>query len=255
MIMAEQYEQAIQEALVPPKEIMFGGDGSFRKIGREFFRYFTKLGGLQPDDRVLEAGCGIGRMAIPLTAYLTEDAEYQGFDVVPRGIKWCHEQITPRFPNFHFQLANVHNGHYNPDGTFKASEYKFPFEDERFDFIYLTSVFTHMLPVDLENYLSEISRVLKPGKTAFITYYLLNNVSKKAVAAGTDPHGFKHKYGQYMTNRDDRPEVATAYEESYILDLYPKYNLAIQNPIHYGKWGRDSGYTSFQDIIIARKTA
>lgn len=54
-------------------------------------------------------GCGIGRMAIPLTEYLSEEGSYEGFDVVRRGVKWCQENITTRCPNFRFRLADVYN--------------------------------------------------------------------------------------------------------------------------------------------------
>ncbi len=56
---------------MPPAEKHFIGDGDFRAIGAEFLRHFVKLGELKPTDKVLEIGCGIGRMALPLTHYLT----------------------------------------------------------------------------------------------------------------------------------------------------------------------------------------
>jgi len=45
-------------------------------------------------------------------------------------------------------------------GTVAASEFVFPFADASFDFVSLASVFTHMLPVDLEHYAGQIARVL-----------------------------------------------------------------------------------------------
>ena len=38
----------------------------------------------------------------------------------------------------------------------------------------MSSVFTHMIPVEMENYLSEVSRVLKKKGKCLITYLLLN---------------------------------------------------------------------------------
>jgi len=41
-----------------------------------------------------------------------------------------------------------------------------------------------MFTPDMENYLKEISRVLKPGGRCFITYFLLNNESEKLIKTG-----------------------------------------------------------------------
>ena len=40
----------------------------------------------QPGERVLDIGCGIGRMARPLTPYLTPPGAYDGFDINADGI-------------------------------------------------------------------------------------------------------------------------------------------------------------------------
>ena len=58
--------------LVPPRRLSFVGAGDFTAIGLEFLRYFQDLGGLRPTDHVLDVGCGIGRMALPLTGYLSK---------------------------------------------------------------------------------------------------------------------------------------------------------------------------------------
>jgi hypothetical protein len=70
--------------------------------------------------------------------------------------EWCQGNISSKYPNFRFQLADVYNTEYNPGGTHRASEYESPYEDESFDFVILTSAFTHMLPEEVSNYLSEI---------------------------------------------------------------------------------------------------
>ena len=38
----------------------------FRRAGELYLRLFVELGGLTPDEAVLEPGCGTGRMAEPL---------------------------------------------------------------------------------------------------------------------------------------------------------------------------------------------
>ena len=133
------------ERLVPPTDLMHVGGGDFEKIGKEILQTLIEIGGLKPNERVLDVGCGVGRAAIPLTNFMKDNGSYEGFDIVPKEIKWCQKNISRRFPNFRFQLADVYNKAYNPYGKYKASDYKFPYEDESFDFVFLTSVFTHLL--------------------------------------------------------------------------------------------------------------
>ena len=72
-------------------------------------------------------GCGVGRTAILLTTYLSraQGGSYDGFDTVPHGIKFCQRRITPRFPHFNFQQADIYNRYYKTEGRYKASEIVF----------------------------------------------------------------------------------------------------------------------------------
>src|SRR5215212_241626 len=51
----------------PDPASVFVGDGNYRAIGTEYLGHYVRIGGLKPTDRVLDIGCGIGRMAVPLT--------------------------------------------------------------------------------------------------------------------------------------------------------------------------------------------
>ena len=240
--------------LLPPEDAIFIGGGDFQRIGEEFFGYLVGLGGLRPHDRVLDVGCGIGRLAIPLTRYLKAPGSYDGLDIVPLGIDWCREQITPRHPRFRFHLADVFNRSYNPRGRLDASTYAFPFLPASFDFVFLTSVFTHMLPADLENYLYEISRVLRRGGKCLITYFLVNAESAALMEAGRSQFPFKYRRGGYRTISRHRPEDAVCYEEGFIRTLHQKYGLPIEGSIRYGSWCGRADFLSHQDIVLAVRT-
>ena len=112
----------------------------FLEVSSEFLGHFIQMAGLKPGSDVLDVGCGCGRMAYMLAHYLDPAARYEGIDIVDHLVAWAQQTITPQFSNFTFQKADIYNKCYNPKGTFAASKYRFPYEDESFDLIFLTSV-------------------------------------------------------------------------------------------------------------------
>ncbi len=241
-----------RDKYTPPLRKVFVGNSDFRETGKEFLSYFVKYGQIQTSDKVLDVGCGIGRMAVPLISYL-EEGTYDGFDISKTGIQWCRNNITPSNPHFRFQLADIYNKEYNPNGRGKASEYRFPYQDNMFDFVFLTSVFTHMFPEDVQNYLQEIGRVLNRGKRCLITFFLLNKESCAQIDHKKSTLDFAFDHGFWRTIDRDVPEKAVAYEEDQIRALFEKSGLRITEPILYGSWCGREKPLSYQDIIIAVK--
>ncbi len=211
--------------------------------------------GLQPDEAVLDVGCGSGRMALPLTGYLNSEGRYAGFDISQKAIAWCQEHITSAHPNFQFEVSDIYNSLYNPKGKYQSLDFRFPYPDASFDVVFLTSVFTHMFPPDVEHYLDEISRVLKPGGRCLCTYFLLNDESLAHIAEGKSAHNFQHEGPGYRTIHKKRPEEAIGLPETFVRDVYGKFGLAVHEPLHYGSWSGREPRLSFQDIVIATKTA
>ena len=239
--------------LEPPARIDLSGDthpGDFQKIGQEFLGHFIQLGGLRPDHRVLDVGSGCGRMAVPLTQFLL-GGTYDGVEIIRESVRWSRRAITRRFPNFHFQHADVANRAYNPEGRITADQYSFPFPDRTFDFVFLTSVFTHMRPPDVENYLRETARVLRVGGASFVTWFLLNDQSLKSCATGKSDLSFDFEFGGFRSIGEEAPERAVSYDEYYVRDLYSGNGLTCD--VHYGSWSGSENSVSFQDIAIGRK--
>ena len=188
-----------------------------------------------------------------LMNYLKDGGSYDGFDIIPHGIRWCRKQITSRAPNFRFLLADIYNYAYNPLGKYKAAEYEFPYENETFDFAFLTSVFTHMLPQDMEHYLYETARALKRSGRCLITFFLLNRESLELINCGRSIYDFKHEGRGFRTIDKATPESAVAYDEKFIRGVYEEFGLAIAEPIHFGSWCGRENFLSYQDIIVAVK--
>lgn len=246
-----------REEMFPPKsEIFTGSVDDFKRSGQALVRRLVDLAGLTPDSTVLDVGAGMGRLAVALTPYLKGGGCYEGMEIVPSGIKWCNDNITSRFPNFRFTLADIYNKEYNPNGRIKATEYRFPYEDGTFDLVQLTSVFTHMLPADIEHYIAEISRVLKEDGRCYVTYNLIDEESLKSMEAGHSTLRLKHYVGPCWVVDAKVPELAVGYDESYVRDLYERYALASDYTIYYGSWsgrpllpGKEPTYD--QDIIVS----
>jgi SAM-dependent methyltransferase len=242
------------ELHLPPWWLRDVGGADFEAVGQEFLGLFKQLAALQPHEQILEIGCGSGRMVYPLTGYLNQEGNYTGMDVTADSITWCQRKITPRYPNFRFLQADLYNKRYNPSGRFLAKDYTFPFEAENFDFIFLTSVFTHLLPDDTTNYLQEVTRLLRSGGRALITFFLLNEKQQKLATEGRNEINFKYGSGPYRTRSEIVPESAIAYDEAYLRQLVSKCGLEISEPIHYGTWSGRAEGLSFQDILLVRRS-
>jgi SAM-dependent methyltransferase len=236
----------------PPLRVDPNRAGDFLAIGREFRKYFIELGGLRPEHSVLDVGSGCGRMAVPLLDYLTAGT-YDGLEIIEKSVTWCRRAITPHYPNFRFHHADIRNREYNPAGRLRAEDYRFPFPDSRFDFVILTSVFTHMLPPSVENYMREIARVLKPGGRCFATWFLFDETSRKLCTTEKSQLNFRFDFGDYRSTHKHIPEYAVAYEQDFAVGLYSRYSLAPKLPPYYGCWSGREQAVSFQDIIVATR--
>ena len=240
------------DPLLPPCGLHSVGGGDYVQLGEHFFRYLVDIAGLKPQERVLDVRCGTGGSARPLTRYL-KGGSYDGIDIVAPSIKWCQETYAHRYPNFHFHFTDIYNKAYNPAGKYRASDYRFPLDASSFDFVFLTSVFTHMLPEDMDNYFSEVGRVLKRGGRCLITYFLLTPDSSRLIEEKASSIDFRYAIRGGRVKNKDVPEDAVAYDESKIRELYEKHGLNISEPIRYGWWCGRKDALSYQDIVIASK--
>jgi SAM-dependent methyltransferase len=238
-----------RDRLTPPRRLDFVGHSDFAATGDEFLAHFIELGGLQPDERVLDVGCGIGRMARPLAGYLSSDGSYDGFDVNRDGIAWCRRRYR-RHPNFRFQVADLFNARYNRHGAQRADEYRFPYDDASFDFVAATSVFTHLLEADATRYVAECARVLASGGRLFATFFLLDATTRALIEEGRSGLAFLDVHERVAILDEELPEEAVAYDDEWVFEALRSNGLELSAQ-HPGSWSGRDDPVSFQDIVIA----
>ena len=101
------------------------------------------------DLKVLDFGCGAGRVTLPL--YFSVKKPDVCVDVDPAVISYLSEVIPEALPQVSL---------FNPP---------LPFPDDTFDVVYAISVWTHLAQDAAKEWLNEIKRILKPGGLALLT--------------------------------------------------------------------------------------
>lgn len=229
---------------IPPNDvgtIVQARDGaSYLKTGHKLKSMLLHYTGVTQKSNILDIGAGPGRVARHFVDFIEPPGRYVGMDIEKPNMDWCEENIAAANPAFNFFHQDVYNGLYNPRGKSKASEYRFPFKDGSFDMVFLTSIFTHLVPEDAQNYLSEISRLLKPDGVCFCTWFLLG-------------HDLNVKYmGPHSK------ETRVGYGFRYILEMLEESGLTLVEDPVLGLWhGRedaeqDRNPVGNQDLLLLR---
>jgi SAM-dependent methyltransferase len=246
----------IEPVLPAPREedLRLVGGGDLLGISNLFLGYFIQLADLKPQAHVLDVGCGFGRVAYTLAHYLEPTARYEGFDIIGELIEWAQQSISTKFPNFSFRKADIFNKCYNPKGTFEAVDFRFPYKEESFDLIFLTSVFTHMQGAEVRHYLDEIRRVLRPGGRCLTTCFLLDGESEGLIREGKSTQNLVYPFDDCFSANPEIPEAAIGFKEKLLLEWIAERELILTHKC-YGTWcGRPRGL-DYQDILVYKKPA
>lgn len=237
-----------RDPLTPPRRMsQYVGHGDFAAIGEEFLALMRAHAGLAPADRVLDVGCGIGRMARVLTTVLRPPGSYDGFDVAVSGIEWCRQHYGGQPVPFRFTHVDLANATYNPHAKATAASFRFPYADASFDLVIATSVFTHLLPEESSNYLTEIGRVLAPAGRLFSTWFLLRETEDPPPA----PFADRQQRDVAVVADVATPSAAVAYPRDHVMAELGRCGLS-PDPVRWGSWRAGRG-TSVQDLVVARK--
>jgi ubiquinone/menaquinone biosynthesis C-methylase UbiE len=126
---------------------------------------------IQPTDRVLELGCGVGRIGREIAPRV---AHWEGTDISANMIEVARERLKD---------------HSNVGFTELSRSSLQPLPDASFDKAYCVAVFIHMDKEDFFLYLEELARVLKPGGLVYFDVWnMASEVGWRRYAIEIDQH-------------------------------------------------------------------
>ena len=134
------------------------------EVSTQQIREMLKRNGVELErcKAILDFGCGVGRVIRHWKNM--RGPEVYGTDYNPVLIKWCQKHLT--FAQFECNTLAA----------------KLGYEDEKFDFIYGLSVFTHLPEVLADGWLKELHRVLRPGGYLYLTTHGAHYFSSRTPA-------------------------------------------------------------------------
>lgn len=238
------------DPLVPSRGLWFIGGIKDPSSTYEAALQCLKEAGLTPLDHVLDMGCGVGFMAGHLARFIS-GGSCDGFDVIKVAIEWASSHITKRYPNFRFKHADVFSLHYNPTGKIQPHEFTFPYDAACFDFVFGLSLFTHLVPLAAWRYLREMAKTMKPGATAWISVFLINDDSAALLKAGKCQFPME-VHGSFWVMDPAFPETAVGLLEPDFRRWCDSAGLEIQR-IDRGGWCGRAVYVGNQDHVILRR--
>jgi cyclopropane fatty-acyl-phospholipid synthase-like methyltransferase len=127
--------------------------------------------GVTTESRILDVGCGAGRLLYGLIEKLGSVRRYVGIEVSQLHVEWLTEHLAPHVPFASFLHFDYANARYNAAGTRTA-----PILQEKFDCVVLISVFSHMRIGDVRPYLRFIKSTLAERGLVFLTAFVERDV-------------------------------------------------------------------------------
>jgi len=237
----------------PPDTNFAGGD--YVNVGVALLKVLVSEG-LEPGQAIIDIGSGLGRLAVPLTQYLTS-GRYVGIDINLAGISWCHENIQKVYENFEFILIDAFNNHYRNRAEYGQSPMEKVLIPKQkaasFDMACAFSLFTHLTQTETIAYIKQIGHLLKPGGKFVSSWFFLDEHSIEAVENGSTRWKFKLARGgpDYFLSEDSRVySQAIGYNFEFVIDLAKANGLFLNSPPTRGQWraGKDG-----QDLVCFYK--
>jgi ubiquinone/menaquinone biosynthesis C-methylase UbiE len=197
------------ELPIPPRELWLGYNyPAHGKLHVDRMLDIVGVSGFAfgPGDRILDLGCGAGRMIRHLRP-LAATCEIWGADISADHIIWCKRHLSPPF---HFVT------------TTKVPH--LPFEDRSFRLVYCGSLFTHIDDL-ADAWLLELRRILAPGGRAYLTIHDNATIEQferpphasaaivRTIKAARTYQEAKGSFGMFTVGRDHESQVF--YDRAY----------------------------------------
>ncbi|HEU5248844.1 MAG TPA: class I SAM-dependent methyltransferase [Thermoanaerobaculia bacterium] len=236
---------------LPPLRLRFVGDGDFVAVGGQLAELVLENGDVREGSRLLDIGCGVGRVALPLTGRVPRDVVYEGFDVVRGAVRWCRRRISRGNPNFRFRHVSVRNSEYSLCGA-PAAEFRFPFPERTFNCAFAFSVFTHLTFPEMRQYLRESHRVLEPGGRLIATFFLLNEESTPRLTRLPPRYQFPVVDGPVRLTSSANPGEGVAVDEAALMAEIDAAGFR-RHTVSRGQWSGHVESPIFQDLVVCEK--
>jgi SAM-dependent methyltransferase len=227
--------------LIPPIEFRsrlgkFPTEESWLEAGMSTLFHLREEFGLKAPDQILDLASGCGRVALPILPFIDYEhgGRYCGLDAAKDMVDWCNNNLARFYASFTW--ADVKNTEYFKEGNTLDYNYRFPYYDQSFSFIFACSLFTHMLNRGTLAYFKEISRVLKKNGSFMASMFIIDMVSTVNMANGNSIFSFPVKENEGCRYElQDRPEATVAYTEDYFNKLLQDSGLKLVHRIR-GTW-------------------
>ena len=222
---------------------IFNNQSHYLTHARDFWMFVFSEGFANMKSNVLDIGVGCGRWGHWLRDYNFRGRRftgtYVGIDIDPEQIEWCGKNFdVERFRFHHSTDASVS---YNQSG--EKGHYRIPEADGTFDLIFSNSLLTHVLDEQLENYIRESFRLLKPGGRIMHSHF---NLDYPPATYGTR-HTFKHVMGNAHVESIAQPEAAVAYRTEYLFKVCREAGFTSCDIVHMPGGGQH------QPILLCQK--
>jgi len=206
-----------------------------------------------PRPKILDIGCGSGLLAIASESLVRDGGEYIGLDIKESDIGYCREKFKDFFSHS-FIHHSVRNAVYAPGQDSKHQPWDIL--DESIDLVTAKSVWTHLNKKDAIYYFGEVSRVLKPGGKALISFCLLddsyyqqvNKIKKPWVRYSTPLYDSKD---WFTVSNIKIPECCIGITDNGIKEMADLAGLRLVKK-YPGQWKRSPGLWG-QDILVFEK--
>jgi SAM-dependent methyltransferase len=184
--------------------------------------------------RVLDWGCGCGRLTPHLLACLPSVALY-GTDIDREAVEWCASQF--------------------PQADFRVSQTRppLPYADRFFDLILATSVFTHLTRDYQRIWLTELARILAPGGLLLATTH--GEFAGRFVFP--DKARFEETFHAGICDKQLDPTLGGIAPDGYYRATFQSKEYTVN------EWGHslkvvdyiEAGHLNYQDVFLLAKNS